>query len=97
MNLDEDHNDPANELKPPPKMSDMMTKRESVTNPEQNPLASSNQPMSLGSAQPTILSQPISLGSQPTSLPTLNSTADDANLLKSSQTNMFKLQRGRSM
>lgn len=87
INLDEDPNDPTNELKPPPKMADIMSKKEPRFNSDKNILLSSNQSMSLSGS----LSQPTSLLSQPTSL-----SAEEINASKISQSNMFKLQRSRS-
>lgn len=89
VNLDEDPNDPANELKPPPKMADIILKKDPIFDPDQNQLLSSNQPMSLGNL--SSITQPTSLVSQPTSLP-----AEENNISKLTQSNMFKMQRGRS-
>lgn len=89
INIDEDSNDPSNEFKPPPKLSDMISKIDT-----QYSSGGSIHSMSLSSSRPNNLKQSPNLGSE--LAPTSNSTADNVNSTILSQSNMFKLQRGRS-
>ncbi|KAJ8927810.1 hypothetical protein NQ314_019692 [Rhamnusium bicolor] len=93
INVDEDPTDTSSELKPPPKMSDLMPQPA--------------QPMS-GSVQNTPVYDVGKTPDQPSSLsggaianatvPIGNASAEDTtNSVKSSQPNMFKLQRGRNL
>lgn len=82
VNLEAEQDDAANELKPPPKMSDMYPKQQ----PLQPPLNVNSGSMSL----------PPTLPSHPHEAPMENKENIDGSL-KALQPNMFKLQRrGRS-
>ncbi|XP_023012010.2 endoplasmic reticulum export factor secretory 16 isoform X2 [Leptinotarsa decemlineata] len=107
MNVDEDPNDPVNEFKPPPKMSDIM--------PKMTPLAQSTPSIDSTSSfypngSPLYQNTPavgnVTIQNQPSSLPNVltsnsvdNSLNDDSGTPapKSTQPNMFKLQRGRNL
>lgn len=90
VNVDEDPNDPSNEFKPPPKMSDMMPKMGNSGPPQQNVptynVGQTDRPASV----PTGVVQ--------TNVNSARSVAadDGTSALKPGQPNMFKLQRGRS-
>lgn len=86
VNVDEDPNDPANEFKPPPKMSEMMPKMGNLPPTQATPNHN------------TGFAQPYLPANQPSSIPATNNTVPDTNgnALQSLQPNMFKMQKSRS-
>ncbi|XP_076251335.1 endoplasmic reticulum export factor secretory 16 isoform X3 [Rhynchophorus ferrugineus] len=104
VNVDEDPNDPANDFKPPPKMSDM--KSQPAPGTGFGSLQSSSFVYGSSSANTSLTANVGSFYSdqRPTSLPSasaspamVGSQGDDEATPKPVQSNMFKMQRGRNL
>ncbi|XP_072391264.1 uncharacterized protein Sec16 isoform X2 [Diabrotica undecimpunctata] len=90
VNVDEDPNDPANEFKPPPKLSELMPKLPPAQQAHSTPTSANT---SLPSFDPN-----RTLVEQNGEVPNTNAGIEDSGPQRpSQQANMFKLQRGRNL
>lgn len=99
VNLDEDSNDPTNELKPPPKMAQMAPQLRAPGTLDDSNAHASFVGFSSGIFNNNVVDYNMTSG--PMSLPVLGTAPtrnDEAAVPRSaaSQTNMFKMQRNRS-